>query len=116
MIQKSKNNKSPGLDNNEWIIEKWWFRYEHFGLISKAHSMNSTPSEWNIGIIIPIFKNGHHKDLDNYRGISLSSCVSKSFNRIIADTISGFLEIITPYRKSKEVLERTIVARIIFLP
>ena len=31
-------------------------------------------------------------DLDNYRGISLTSCISKIFSRIISNNISDFLE------------------------
>ena len=61
-------------------------------LFQRLIQMNSTPTEWNKGIIIPIFKKGDRKDLNNYRGITLSSCVSKIFNRIIADTLSAFLE------------------------
>ena len=49
-------------------------------------------SEWNKGIIMLIFKMGNRKDLNTYRGIILWSCVSKMFNIIITDTISGFLE------------------------
>ena len=94
-IQKSKNNKSPGLDNISNELLKNGGKGMNMSILSlfqRLIQMNATPSEWNKGIIIPIFKKGDRKDLNNYRGITLSSCVSKIFNRIIADTISGFLE------------------------
>jgi hypothetical protein len=62
-------------------------------MFKKFIAFEKTPSEWNRGIIVPIFKKGDRKDLNNYRGISLTSCVSKIFNRIIAKSISNFLEI-----------------------
>ena len=39
-----------------------------------------------------IFKKGNKNDLNNYRGITLTSCVSKIFNRIVANSISTFVE------------------------
>ena len=48
--------------------------------------------EWNTGVIIPIHKKGDHRDLNNYRGITLTPCISKIFNRIIANEISESLE------------------------
>ena len=37
-------------------------------------------------------KKGDHKDLNNCRGITLTPCISKIFNRIVANEISEFLE------------------------
>ena len=63
-----------------------------FIIFSKILDDNVIPSEWNNGVIIPIFKKGDHKDMNNYRGITLTCCISKIFNRIIANEISLFLE------------------------
>ena len=54
--------------------------------------LESSPIEWNKGIIVPIFKKGARNDLNNYRGITLTSCVSKKFNRLVCDRISKFIE------------------------
>ncbi len=41
------------------------------------------PQKWNYSFIIPIFKSGDSATLSNYRGISLTNCLSKLFNSII---------------------------------
>ena len=42
------------------------------------------PSEWSIGLICPIYMNkGDIKNPDNYRGITLLSCLSKIFSSCI---------------------------------
>ena len=51
------------------------------------------PTEWCIGIIIPIFKNkGEDTNPDNYRGITLLSCLGKLFTSILNHRISEFFE------------------------
>jgi len=46
------------------------------------------PGNFCEGIIIPILKdnNGDHSDIDNYRGITLSSSVSKLFEKCLLET------------------------------
>lgn len=42
------------------------------------------PSEWLVGVIIPLYKNkGDIKDCNNYRGITLLSCIGKLFTSIL---------------------------------
>jgi hypothetical protein len=41
------------------------------------------PSAWNISWITPIYKKGNKQDPNNYRAISVSSCLSKLFTYII---------------------------------
>ena len=51
------------------------------------------PTDWCVGIIIPIFKNkGDVKNPDNYRGITLLSCLGKLFTSILNHRITGYLE------------------------
>ncbi len=94
-ISNSKNNKSPGIDGitNELIKNGGaCLTNSLFKLFGKIIDTNKTPKEWNTGVIIPIHKKGDHSDLNNYRGITLTPCISKIFNRIIANDISDFLE------------------------
>ena len=97
-ISNSKNNKSPGIDGNHGINNELLKNggdcliNSLFTMFSKFLEKNTTPKEWNTGVIIPIHKKGDHKDLNNYRGITLTPCISKVFNRIIANDISEFLE------------------------
>ncbi len=46
------------------------------------------PSEWAKSIIVPLFKNGNINNPNNYRGISLTSVVGKSFVSIINNRLT----------------------------
>jgi hypothetical protein len=51
------------------------------------------PEEWSIGIIIPIYKKkGDINDPDNYRGITLLSCLAKVFTSVLNNRLTEFLE------------------------
>jgi hypothetical protein len=51
------------------------------------------PDEWCIGSIKPIFKNkGDRKDPDNYRGITLLSCMGKLFTSILNNRLNSYAE------------------------
>ena len=41
------------------------------------------PSQWTEGIIIPLHKKCSAVDTNNYRGITLISCLGKSFTSVI---------------------------------
>ena len=41
------------------------------------------PDSWREGIIIPIHKQGNSADPNNYRGITLNSCLGKLFSHVI---------------------------------
>ena len=57
----------------------------HFGL-------GVFPDKWSEGIIIPIHKKGATDDVNNYRGITLLSCLSKLFTTILNNRITKFCE------------------------
>ena len=94
-LGQAKLNKSPGIDNitNELLKNGGdGLNKSIFQLFFRLIKLESTPQEWNKGIIIPIHKKGSKNNLNNYRGITLTSCVSKVFNRIISKSISSFVE------------------------
>ncbi|CAB4008379.1 Hypothetical predicted protein, partial [Paramuricea clavata] len=45
------------------------------------------PDEWKCSKVIPLFKHGERRDLNNYRPISIIPVVAKVFERIIYDQI-----------------------------
>ena len=53
---------------------------------------NATANDWHISIIAPIHKKGPKMDPDNYRGISLISCLYKLLTAILNTGISGFCQ------------------------
>ena len=51
------------------------------------------PEEWCIGVIIPIYKNkGADTDPDNYRGITLLSCVGKLFTALLNQRLTDYMD------------------------
>lgn len=52
-------------------------------MFNKVFSSGIYPEEWTKSIIIPLHKKGDRDNPDNYRGISLLSCVSKVFTSVL---------------------------------
>ena len=96
LVRKLPNNKAPGCDNitNEFI--KCAFpKLKHifvrlFNVVLKSGHI---PDSWSLGYIFPIYKNkGAKKDPDNYRGITLLSCISKLFTSLLNSRLTKFLD------------------------
>ena len=52
------------------------------------------PTNWCISFISPIFKNkGSRSDPDNYRGISIISCLGKLFTALLNDRLTEFVNV-----------------------
>jgi hypothetical protein len=60
-----------------------------FNLILKS---GKYPSTWRENFIKPLFKGGSTSDPSCYRGIAISSCLSKLFTRIIFNRLEKYLE------------------------
>ena len=48
-----------------------------------ARKLGKTPRDWQIGVIIPIFKKGERKQCTNYKGISLLSLPGKVYAKCL---------------------------------
>lgn len=95
-VNKIKRNKSCGIDGivNEFLIDTSDIIIpmltKFFNIIINT---GITPDDWGIAIITPIFKNkGSPENPDNYRGISILSCISKLFTLIINDRLTSFVD------------------------
>jgi hypothetical protein len=49
------------------------------------------PDEWKCSKVIPLFKNGSHSELNNYRPISIIPVVAKVFERIVYDQVLAYI-------------------------
>ena len=82
--------KSSGLDTviNEYLLETMDIIAEHVTRMFNA-VLNSQkfPSQWSSGIIIPIHKKGPTNDPNNYRGITLASCLGKLFTIVVNERL-----------------------------
>ena len=97
LSKKLKNNKSSAIDNviNEFLKYSPEIYKELilklFNLILKTGII---PSEWCISFISPIYKNkGEKSDPNNYRGISIISCLGKLFTAFINERFTKFADL-----------------------
>ena len=96
IISKLKNGKACGLDHirNEFLknspdyVVKVFV--DMFNIILKTGLI---PQDWCIGAILPLYKNkGDKNNPDNYRGITLLSCLGKLFTSLLNHRLTLYLE------------------------
>ena len=92
-LKNLKNNKSTGADEilNEQIKNSFPKMKKIFlNLFNIILETGCFPEEWAVGLIVPIFKNkGSKNDPNNYRGITLLSCMSKFFNSVLNNRLKA---------------------------
>ena len=85
-INRLKNGKAAGHDNVKAEMIKTLGESGIkilTAILNKAWNLGSIPTDWEVGIIILIFKKGNARDCKNYRGITLLSIASKVYERVI---------------------------------
>ena len=94
-ITSLKNNRASGADNilNEFIKH---CPEELIPAIVKLFNViletGIIPTDWTIGIIKALYKNkGDINDVNNYRGITLLSCLGKLFTSVINSRLYTYL-------------------------
>ena len=93
-ISKLKNNKASGLDSisNEMIKARAPIILPFLVIFfNKILETKEYPDEWAVGIITPIHKSGEIDDPDNYRGITINSCLSKLFTLLLNNRLTNFI-------------------------
>lgn len=95
-IRKLKNSKSPGTDNvlNEYIRNtKEILLPIYVTLFNYIMDTGLIPTSWVEGVIVPIYKNkGDSLDPNNYRPITLLSCMGKLFTAVLNSRLTSYLE------------------------
>ena len=96
VVYKLKSGKSPGLDGilNEFIKYSFPVIGETLTcLFNIVLNTGHIPEEWCVGVIVPIYKNkGQKSDPDNYRGITLLSCIGKLFTAALNHRLCMYLD------------------------
>ena len=95
VIKKLKNNKACGVDNiiNEFLKNCPDIIYDILVLIFNIilHT-GIIPKTWTVSLIQPIYKGkGSVNDPDNFRGISLISCIAKIFTAVLNNRLTVYL-------------------------
>ena len=90
-----KNKKSTGID----LIRNEFLKFGSSILVlpivnffNRILQSGEFPVLWNISNISVIHKNGSLHDCDNYRGISICSCLGKLFTKLLQNRVSNFLK------------------------
>ena len=89
------NGKSSGSDSilNEMLKYGAFYILPCFEkLFNFVLNTGEYPSSWSDGVIIPLFKSGNPDDPNNYRGITITSCLAKLFNSILNRKLVKFLD------------------------
>ena len=115
-VKELKNGKACGTDKilNEFIKSTFHeMKFIYVDLFNRVLSEGQIPEAWTIGMITPIYKNkGDKMDFNNYRGITILSCLGKLFTSVInarlnryADEINLINENQTGFRKKYSTID-----------
>ena len=99
-MKKLKNDKSPGYDNilNEFLKQNTTlFKKTLLSIFNLLFKKGYFPDAWSVGMIIPIFKTGDPNLPENYRGITLLSCIGKLFTSMINSRLNLWAELNNKY-------------------
>lgn len=94
LINKLPNNKCAGADGilNEYIKSTAELLLPlYVRLFNLILDQGVVPREWLIGMVLPIYKGkGDKHSVDNYRGITLLSCLGKLFTSLLNSRLTEF--------------------------
>ena len=108
-----QNNKSSSFDRvtNEMLKAGRHIIAEPvLSLFTKILDSSIYPSSWKLDILTPLHKSGEKSDPNNFRGISVSSCFGKLFNKMLQkrlDKLAQKKEFISPTQGSGKAGSRT---------
>ena len=85
-VSNLANNKAMGFDriSNEILkTSKLVIAEPTLRLFNTILSSSIYPSQWKLDILSPIHKSGEKDDPHNFRGVAVSSCFGKLFNKLL---------------------------------
>ena len=94
-IKRLNSGKASGLDsiNNEIIkAAAPTIAPMICSLFNKLFELEHFPVQWAVSLLTPLYKCGETCDPNNYRGITLNSCLSKFFTLLLNDRLVQFCE------------------------
>ena len=95
IIKTLKSNKSSGEDMISYEMIKSGSTILLPSLAKLFNIILSSkcfPDSWNVSAITPLHKKGSFFDTDNYRGISITSCLGKCFTALMTNRLVACLE------------------------
>ena len=121
-IKSLSDWKAPGDDGITNEVLKGLIGEESVGvtlrLLNGIQQNNNLPASWLNSIICPLPKTGDLTDPNNYRGVSLMSCVGKLYTRLLSMKLTEFMEnkqLLCPeqigFRQERRCVEHILVLR-----
>ena len=95
IIKNLKRNKAGGADflKNEMLIncpdDLLPLFTDFFNIVLESGLI---PEDWCLGIIMPLHKDGPRANPDNYRGITLLSCLGKVFTALLNKRLKAYID------------------------
>jgi hypothetical protein len=69
-------------------------------ILNVIYVSKTSPPEWLVSVLVPVFKKGSAGDCNNYRGIALMSIVAKLYNRLILERLRKTLDTVLRYSQN----------------
>ena len=93
VLAKSNKNSAPGPDGISYGVLSKLDSCTHTlaTLYSKVLAMGSAPPSWGESVVKPIHKKDDPSDPTNFRMISLTVCIGKTFHLLLADRLTSYL-------------------------
>ena len=94
-VRHLKKGKSPGEDHilSEFIdYGKEHFKQILVDIFNKLYVNGYFPDKWSTGVIVPIYKKGDKSNPSNYRGITLTSTMSKLMTYLLNERLLHWLD------------------------
>jgi hypothetical protein len=95
IVNRLHTGKSSGIDEipNEFLKFGGELLVNSLvDLFTIISDLETIPEEWGKGIIKPLHKSGTVFDIDNYRGIALTSNVYKVYSKVLEEIVMNYLE------------------------
>ena len=95
ILKNLKRNKAGGADflKNEMLIncpdDLLPLFTDFFNIVLESGLI---PEDWCLGIIMPLHKDGPRANPDNYRGITLLSCLGKVFTALLNKRLKAYID------------------------
>lgn len=87
-----------------------------FHLFNNIFKIGHFPESWSEGLVVPLHKKGNINEVNNFRGITLLSCIGKLFTRIInnrlynwAENYNVFIEAQAGFRKGMSTVDNVFI-------
>ena len=95
LLDKLKTDRSPGPDkihNNVLYEAREVLAIPITNIFRRSLGSGNVPAMWKVAEVDPVHKKGRKNDPNNYRPVSLTSCMYKILETIVTDQIMSHLK------------------------